>query len=274
MKKKSLLASVAMVIAIGCTAGVAQESSTGGTGASAGHSQGSAQNRLNSDGASGTGGAMRHSQATPGGGGAQNQAIPEKQGMGPPKGTSQKRGAEENNGTNRQRGAVENNETNRQRGAEENNGTNRQRGAVENNGTNRQRDAEQNNRTNTQRGAEKNNRTNMQRGAQENERRGMNGRIQERGGRSGSAKSVQLSEKQRTQIKDIIVKDRNVARVNSTHFPVAVGTAVPHNVHVAVLPPDVVRVVPEYRGFDYVVAGGQLLIIDPGTMEIVAILPA
>jgi hypothetical protein len=133
------------------------------------------------------------------------------------------------------------------------------------------------------RGAEENNRTNMRRGAEENERRGVirengenNARIQERGGRTGSssAKSVQLSESQRTQIKNIIIKDRNVARVHGTDFPVAVGTAVPHTVHVAVLPPDVVRVVPEYKGFDYIVAEDQLLIIDPDTMEIIAILPA
>jgi hypothetical protein len=32
--------------------------------------------------------------------------------------------------------------------------------------------------------------------------------------------------------------------------------------------------VPEYRGFEYVVVGDQLLIIDPNTLEIVAILPA
>jgi hypothetical protein len=49
---------------------------------------------------------------------------------------------------------------------------------------------------------------------------------------------------------------------------------VPHNVHVAVLPPDVVRVVPGYKGFDYIVTEDQLLIIDPDTMEIIAILPA
>jgi hypothetical protein len=49
---------------------------------------------------------------------------------------------------------------------------------------------------------------------------------------------------------------------------------VPRDIHVAVLPPDVIRVVPEYRGFDYIVVNDQLLIIDPETMEIVTILPA
>jgi hypothetical protein len=120
----------------------------------------------------------------------------------------------------------------------------------------------------------------MQRGAVENERGGAirenrenNARIQERGGRAGG-KSVQLSESQRSQIKTLIVKDRNMPRVNSSNFSVAVGSAVPRDVHVAPLPPDIIRVVPAYRGFDYVMVRDQLLIIDPDTMKIVAILPA
>ena len=92
-------------------------------------------------------------------------------------------------------------------------------------------------------------------------------------GRAGGA-SVQLSQDQRTKIKDVIVRDRNVARVNSATFSVSVGAKVPRDVHISVLPPEVVTIVPEYRGFEYVVVGDQLLIIDPNTLEIVAILPA
>ena len=61
---------------------------------------------------------------------------------------------------------------------------------------------------------------------------------------------------------------------NSATFSVSVGAKVPRDVHVAVLPPEVVTIVPEYRGFEYVMVGDQLLIIDPDTLEIVAILPA
>ncbi|HEY2534605.1 MAG TPA: DUF1236 domain-containing protein [Xanthobacteraceae bacterium] len=262
--RKLLLASAAMALAIGCTAAVAQVGSKEGTGAGTSRSQGSAQHQLSPGGANGAGGAMQHGQATPGAGEVQNQTIPEKQGMGPPKGTSQNN--EERHGSTRQRGAEENNEPQMQRGAEENNRTQMQRGA------------EENSRTNTQRGAEEN-----ERGGLTGENRENNARSQEPGSHTGNttvqnkganAKSVQLSESQRTQIKNIVVKDRNVAHVSSPNFRIAVGSAVPHNVHVAVLPPDVVRVVPEYRGFDYIVVSDQLLIIDPETMEIVTILPA
>lgn len=95
-----------------------------------------------------------------------------------------------------------------------------------------------------------------------------------RGHEQGGRIAVNLSQEQRTKIKDVIVRDRDVARVPSANFSLRVGATVPRTVHVRVLPSDVVTIVPEYRDFDYVVVGDQLLIIDPDTMEIVAILPA
>ena len=114
------------------------------------------------------------------------------------------------------------------------------------------------------------------RGKQDQDRgKAVPGQAQQSGtsGRAGGA-SVQLSQDQRTKIKDVIVRDRNVARLNSPNFSVSVGARVPRDVHVSVLPPEVVTIVPEYRGFEYVLVGDQLLIIDPNTLEIVAILPA
>jgi hypothetical protein len=93
-------------------------------------------------------------------------------------------------------------------------------------------------------------------------------------GKGAGGKSVQLSDSQRTQIKSVIGRGGNVARVNSVNFNITVGTAVPRDVHFVVLPADVVTIVPEYQGFDYIIVGDQLLIIDPVTLEIVAILPA
>jgi Protein of unknown function (DUF1236) len=239
--RKKLLASVAIAALIGCTSmAIAQENGKEGTGASPGagatHSQGAPQHQL-SPGGGAPGGAMQHSQTAPGGA-AQNQAVPDKEGMGPPKGTSQ----------NEQRGP-----------------------------STMQRSTEDNDKTKLQRGAEENDKSGVTRENREN-----NAQIQERGpaggttvqNKAGGARSVHLSDDQRTRIKGIIVKDRNVARVTTPSFHVAVGTAVPRDVHVAVLPPDVIQVVPEYEGFDYVMVGDQLLIIDPVTMEIVAILPA
>jgi hypothetical protein len=125
-----------------------------------------------------------------------------------------------------------------------------------------------------QRGAQDNDR------AKDNDRAGANGNQDRMGqqngapGRASGGANVQLSQDQRTKIKDVVVGGRNVARADSVNFNIRVGVAVPRTVHVAVLPPEVVTIVPEYRGFEYVVVGDQLLIIDPNTLEIVAILPA
>jgi hypothetical protein len=58
------------------------------------------------------------------------------------------------------------------------------------------------------------------------------------------------------------------------NFNIAIGVAVPRNVHVEVLPEDVVEIVPQYEGFEYVMVGDQILIIDPDSLEIVAIIQA
>jgi len=129
---------------------------------------------------------------------------------------------------------------------------------------------------------ERNKSSTPQRGAQNNEsgRADANGNQDRMGqqngaaGRASGGANVQLTQDQRTKIKDVVVGGRNVARADSVNFNVRVGVAVPRTVHVAVLPPEVVTIIPEYRGFEYVVVGDQLLIIDPDTLEIVAILPA
>jgi hypothetical protein len=60
----------------------------------------------------------------------------------------------------------------------------------------------------------------------------------------------------------------------SEHFDITAGARVPRDVHVAVLPEDIVSIVPEYRGFDYILVGDSILIVDPVTLEIVAVIPA
>jgi len=92
------------------------------------------------------------------------------------------------------------------------------------------------------------------------------------GQRSGAA-SVQLSQDQRTRIKETVIT-RSDARVENPTFSISVGTRVPQNVHVVVLPEEVIRIVPEYRGFDYIIVRDEILIIDPASLEIVAVIPA
>jgi hypothetical protein len=237
MMRNKLLATVAMTALIGCTSfAVAQNAGTQG---GAVQSQGAQQHQGS------PGGAM----STPSGGNAQSEpststpqgSSPEGKGFSqeePKKSATPQRGAQEQRGPQNQRGAQGNEPG--QAGAP---------GTKERMGQDQDRSKQDQDRGNA-----------------------VPGQAQQ-SGRAGGA-SVQLSQDQRTKIKDVIVRDRNVARVNGANFSVSVGTRVPRDVHVSVLPPEVVTIVPEYRGFEYVLVGDQLLIIDPDTLEIVAILPA
>jgi hypothetical protein len=240
--KNKLLATVAMTALIGCTSfAVAQNAGREG---GAMQSQGAQQPQMANPGATGSpgGGAM----SGPSGGNAQNESPPP---ASTPQGKSLSQ-EERNKSSTPQRGAQDNSQG--QRGAPGS--------AQEQRGTQNQRGAQDNDKANDRAGAN----GNQDRMGQQN---GTAGRA------SGGA-NVQLTQDQRTKIKDVVVRDRNVARADNVNFNIRVGVAVPRTVHVAVLPPEVVTIVPEYRGFEYVVVGDQLLIIDPNTLEIVAILPA
>ena len=246
--KSKLLATVAMTALIGCTSfAVAQNAGRDG---GAMHSQSAQQHQMANPSATGSpGGGAPSGQA---GGTAQNESMPS---TSTPPG-SRERGKnlsqEERNKSSNQRDAHSS--------AQEQRNPQNQRGA-----------------RNDESGRAGANGTQERMGRDQDQDRGkaVQGQAQRNGtsGREGGA-SVKLSQDQRTKIKDVIVRDRNVARIGSADFHVGVGVTVPRTVHVAVLPPEVVTIVPEYRGFEYVVVGDQLLIVDPNTLEIVAILPA
>ncbi len=110
------------------------------------------------------------------------------------------------------------------------------------------------------------------RNVQERERRGGTeepGRTVGQGAAGGGAK---LSREQRTQITTVF-RQHHVANPVRINVPVRVGVRVPRSVHFYPVPTQVVTVYPEWRGYDYIFVSGRILIIDPNTYEIVAILP-
>jgi Protein of unknown function (DUF1236) len=167
------------------------------------------------------------------------------------KGAQQERGMQKN-----QKGAQEERGKNL-KGAQEQRGTST-KGAQEERGTNLKGAQEQ--RGTTERGA-----------TEQNGRTGGNTNVGERGERGGS---VQLSEDQRSQIKTIVGREHGPRLSKNVNFSISVGTRIPRNVHFAVLPEEIVRIVPQYRGFDYFLVEDEIVIVDPRTLEIVAIIPA
>jgi uncharacterized protein DUF1236 len=94
-------------------------------------------------------------------------------------------------------------------------------------------------------------------------------------GQGAAGGSVNLSTEQRTKITTII-KQQKVERLEPSklNISVSVGARIPSTVHYYPLPQEVFVIYPEWRGYDYILVGDQIVVIDPRTHQIVAILEA
>jgi Protein of unknown function (DUF1236) len=88
-------------------------------------------------------------------------------------------------------------------------------------------------------------------------------------GQAGAA--AKLSTEQRTRITSVI-REQHVQPLTNVNFSIAVGTRVPRDVRFYPLPREVVTIYPEWRGYEFVLVNSQIIVIDPRTFEIVAIL--
>ncbi len=91
-------------------------------------------------------------------------------------------------------------------------------------------------------------------------------------GQGSAAGAAKLSTEQRTKISSVIRQKK----VESVHLnvSVSVGTRIPDSVHFYPLPQEVFVIYPEWRGYDYILVGDQIVVVDPRTHEIVAVLDA
>jgi hypothetical protein len=88
-------------------------------------------------------------------------------------------------------------------------------------------------------------------------------------GQAGAA--GKLSTEQRTQITSVI-KEQRVSPVTNVNFSISVGTRVPRDVTFHTLPERVVTIYPEWRRYKFILVKEQIVIVDPNTYEIVAVL--
>jgi Protein of unknown function (DUF1236) len=91
-------------------------------------------------------------------------------------------------------------------------------------------------------------------------------------GRSISRQSSEPRSRFTTAIKG---KSTEFKPVDNINFSVSVGTRVPRTgVTLYTLPSEVVEVYPAWRGFKFILVRGEIIVVDPNTFEIVAVLPA
>jgi hypothetical protein len=100
------------------------------------------------------------------------------------------------------------------------------------------------------------------------------GRMENRTTTTGQAGAgARLTTEQRTRISTVI-RDQHVAPVSNVSFAVSVGTRVPREIGFHPLPQEIVTIYPEWRGYEFFLVRDEIVVVDPRTLEIVAVLPA
>jgi len=82
-----------------------------------------------------------------------------------------------------------------------------------------------------------------------------------------------LSTEQHAKVWETL-RGEKAARFTGEKFAMTVGEMVPQTVHLYVLPARVFEYAPQYRGYEYIQVGEEILIVDPSTHRIVAVVAA
>ena len=92
-------------------------------------------------------------------------------------------------------------------------------------------------------------------------------------GQGAAATGANLTAEQRTKISTSI-KKVNVKPVTNVNFNVSVGTVVPRTVELHPLPATIIEIYPAWRGYRFVLVEDEIIIIEPSTYKIVAVIDA
>jgi len=92
-------------------------------------------------------------------------------------------------------------------------------------------------------------------------------------GQGAAAGSAKLSTEQRTTVRSAIQK-QNVRPLSNVNFSISVGSQVPRSVRFHRVPMQLVEFYPSWRGYDYFLVGDQIIVVNPRTHQIVAVLDA
>lgn len=84
------------------------------------------------------------------------------------------------------------------------------------------------------------------------------------------SRHMHISSRQRSRVHDVLVR-RQVAPAN-IDFPVRIGARIPNYLTTYDLPDEIYDYAPGYDGYRYFVTNDEVVIVDPETMEVVAVL--
>jgi hypothetical protein len=89
--------------------------------------------------------------------------------------------------------------------------------------------------------------------------------------RPAGTASTNVNDQQRSQIVDRLRRDRSVSRQN-INIQVSIGERLPPRARLQRLPPDIVRIAPQYRGFAYTVVEDRVYVVEPRTRRVVDVI--
>jgi len=82
-----------------------------------------------------------------------------------------------------------------------------------------------------------------------------------------------LSTEQHVKIRETL-RGEKVEHLKSVRFSITVGEAIPRTVHLYRFPVSVMTYAPQYRDYEYFMVGDEILVVDPRTLRIVAVIAA
>jgi hypothetical protein len=92
-------------------------------------------------------------------------------------------------------------------------------------------------------------------------------------GQGAAGTAASLTSEQRTTIRTVVNR-QNVKPMTNVNFSISVGTRVPRTVKFYPVPVELVQIYPSWRGYDYFLVGDQIIVVNPRTHDIVAVLDA
>ena len=105
-------------------------------------------------------------------------------------------------------------------------------------------------------------------GAGGNERNNARGGNERTTTGSKSSAEVNITNEQRTKIRNVVVNQHKIPHVNKVDFTVKVGVRVPRTVKFYPIPAEIVEIHPAWRSYQVIYVENELVLIDPATYEI------
>jgi hypothetical protein len=93
-------------------------------------------------------------------------------------------------------------------------------------------------------------------------------------GSAQSGASVSLTTEQKSKIRTSVLQSSSAPKLarNSINFSISVGTVVPRSVRFVSVPSTIVEFYPMYRGYSYFIVDDEIIIVEPRTLKIIAVL--